>query len=75
MKINQNLLTELARLPDGELWQTIRGIAAEKGIKLPEATPPHETLERLRATVKGSGGLRLGEAVSVISRYMKEQGS
>ncbi len=74
MKIDQNLLAELTRLPDKELWQTIRQIAGEKGIKLPEATPPHETLERLRATVKGNGGLRLGEAVSVINRYMKEQG-
>ena len=74
MKIDRNLLTELTRLPDRELWQTIRQIADEKGIRLPEATPPHETLELLRATVKGNGGLKLGEAVTIINRYVKGEG-
>ena len=74
MKIDQNVLTELTKLPDRELWLTLRTMAGEKGIKLPEATPPHETLDRLRATVKGNGGLRLGEAAAIISRYVKEQG-
>ncbi len=74
MKFDQKLLNELLQLSDTELWVRIRAGAAERGIKLPAETPPHETLERLRSTVKGSGGLRLGEAVSIISRYMREKG-
>ncbi len=75
MKIDQKLLEELVRLPDSELWKRICAGAAERGLKLPTETPPHETLERLRATVKDGGGLRLGEAISIISKYTKEQKS
>lgn len=73
MKIDQKLLEELVRLPDAELWARICAGAAERGLKLPTETPSHEVLLRLRATVKEGGGLRLGEAVSIISKYVKEQ--
>ena len=75
MKIDQRLLRELLALPDDELWKRICAGAAERGLKLPAATPPPETLQRLRATVKDGGGLRLGEAISIIGRYAKEQKS
>lgn len=75
MKLDQRLIAELTAMSDDELWRTIRTMAGGKGIRLPEATPPHETLEQLRGAVRGNGTLRLGEAVAVISRYLKEGGA
>ncbi len=73
MKIDPKLLDALSAMPDDELWRSIREIAAGKGIRLPEKTPPHETLTRLRGAVKEGGTLSLGEAVSIISKYLKEE--
>ena len=73
MKIDQRLIAELVVLPDDELWRRIREMAGLHGIKLPEATPPPETLSRLRGAVRGNGTLKVTEAISVIGRYMKEQ--
>lgn len=75
MKMDQKLIAELVALPDDELWRRIREMASAYGIKLPEATPPHETLAKLKGAVRGNGTLKMTEAASVIGRYMKEQGN
>ena len=72
MKLDRETMAKLATADDAALWATVRGIALEKGFRLPEATPPHETLERLRATLSGNGTLSLGEAVRVIAEYRRE---
>ena len=74
MKIDEKLIAELSALPDGELWRRIRDMAGTYGIRLPEETPPPETLSRLRSAVRGNGTLKVSEAISVIGRYVKEQG-
>ena len=73
MKIDQGLIAELVALSDDELWRRIHEMARMHGVKLPEATPPPETLARLRGAVRGNGTLKVTEAISVIGRYMKEQ--
>ncbi len=73
MKIDQALIRELVALPDDALWQRIHEMARAHGITLPEATPPPETLAKLRAAVRGNGTLKITEAASVIGRYVKEQ--
>ena len=74
MKIDEKLIAELVVLPDDELWKRIHDMAKTHGIKLPEATPPPETLAKLRGAVRGNGTLKVAEAAGVIGRYMKEQG-
>ena len=72
MKLDRETIEKLASSDDATLWRTVRGIAGEKGFRLPEATPPHETMDRLRGTLSGNGTLSLGEAVRVIAEYKKE---
>ena len=72
MKLDRETMEKLARSDDATLWGTVQKIAGEKGFRLPEATPPHETMERLRGTLSGNGTLSLSEAVRVIAAYRKE---
>ena len=74
MKIDQALIAELSALPDDELWKRIHEMAKTHGIRLPEATPPPETLAKLRGAVRGNGSLKVAEAAAVIGKYMREQG-
>ena len=73
MKPDRELIEKLKNADDAALWATVRGIALEKGFRLPEATPPQKTMERLRGTLSGNGTLSLGEAARVIAQYKKEQ--
>jgi len=73
MKLDRETITKLTQASDAELWTTVRGIALEKGFRLPEATPPQKTMERLRGTLSGNGNLSFGEAARVIAQYRKEQ--
>ena len=72
MKLDRETIGILATSDDATLGKTVREIAGAKGFRLPEATPPHETMERLRGTLSGNGTLSLGEAVRVIAEYKKE---
>ena len=72
MKLDRETLNKLTEADDAALWETVRGIALAKGFRLPEATPPHETMERLRGTLSGNGTLSLGEAVRVIAANKKD---
>ncbi|MBR6546307.1 MAG: hypothetical protein IKT72_05195 [Clostridia bacterium] len=74
MKIDPELIRELVALSDDALWRRIHEMAKTHGIALPEATPPPETLAKLRAAVRGNGTLKIAEAASVIGRYVKEHG-
>lgn len=71
MKLDRETVQKLAQADDAALWEAVRGIAMEKGFRLPEQTPPHETMDRLRRALSGNA-LSLGEAVRVIAQYRKE---
>ena len=73
MRIDPDKLNALLRLSDDELWHEIVSVAASKGFKLPEGTPPHAELERLRATVR-DGRLNVGSALKIIDNYRKNGG-
>ena len=70
MKIDQNKIKALAALPDEAMWQEIDSTAKRHGFSLPEKTPPHEELERLRDAVTG-GKMNLAGAVRILDRYRK----
>lgn len=71
MKVDQKAINDLLKKSDRELWDAVRAIAGAKGIRLPEEVPPPETMASLRSALGGAGGFSLGEAVRVISGYMK----
>ena len=73
MKLDRDMLAKLAGKDDDALWASVVAIAREKGIRLPPATPPHETMMKLRGTLSGNGALSLSEAVKIISSYRGEK--
>ncbi len=66
MKINSEKLRALAALPDRELWCEICKMASHFGQKIPEKTPPHEDLERIRAALCGAQ-LNLSDAMQILN--------
>ncbi len=70
MKIDQKKLEALLALDDNALWCEIVTVAKSRGFILPEKTPPHEELEKLRSTVNG-GKLNISSALKIIDRYRK----
>ena len=70
MKIDNEKLAALAALPDDELWKTVLTIAKSHGFNLPEKTPPHAELQKLRSTVT-SGKPNLREAIKVVNEYRR----
>lgn len=69
MKINKDQLKGLAQKSDTELWQEIQGMAKSHGYKLPEATPKHEDLEKIRRALLGIEKISLAEAARIMSSY------
>lgn len=72
MKFNREKILELAAKPDKELWCEITKIAKSHGINLPEKTPSHEELEKLRRAVTGTK-FNVGDAVKLIDAYRKRE--
>lgn len=70
MRINREKILELAAKPDAELWCEIVKIAGSHGITLPEKTPSHEELEKLRSAVTGTK-FNMGDAIRLIDAYRK----
>ncbi len=72
MKVNKEKLAELCALGDNELWREIRSIAASHGFSLPEKTPSHSEMQKMREAVSGGAKLRLGEAIRILNNYKRE---
>jgi hypothetical protein len=65
MKINSEKLRELAALSDSELWGEIRKMAQYFGQTIPERTPPHTEMERIRSALTGAQ-LNLSDAMQIL---------
>jgi hypothetical protein len=65
MKINSEKLRELAALSDSELWGEIRKMAQSFGQTIPERTPAHTEMERIRAALTGTQ-LNLSDAMQIL---------
>lgn len=74
MKIDNDKLTALAALPDEELWQTVCAIGKSHGFKLPEKTPPHSQLQKMRDAITKDGKPNLREAIKIINDYRNGRG-
>ena len=75
MKLNQEELKRLSSLSDEKLEREIRRMAEAKGIRLPNASPAHEDLEKLRAMLSDKNGFGLMDAMRYYNAYKKKYGS
>lgn len=73
MKFSREELEALAALPDDKLWCEIQKIAKSYGFSLPEKSPTHEELEKLRKIALGSK-ISTPEAMMLINKYRKGLG-
>ena len=71
MKIDKQKLAEVVALPDKELWEMIRQLAASHGITLPERVPPHAELEKVRSALSHGASPNIAEAIRVVNSYRK----
>ncbi len=74
MKIDKDKLSALMEMSDGELWCEIRKIAKNHGFTLPEKTPEHSEMEKIRGAVSGGAKINLGEAVRLLNDYKRRCG-
>ena len=72
MKLDQEKLKRLSSLSDAELMTEIRKMAEAKGLKLPQASPSHEDLERLRALLSAEGGFGMMDAMRYYAAFKKK---
>ncbi|MBQ7363471.1 MAG: hypothetical protein IJW48_03355 [Clostridia bacterium] len=74
MKIDKDKLDALVAMSDGELWGEIRKIASAHGFTLPDRTPEHSEMEKIRGAVSGGARINLGEAVRILNDYKRRCG-
>ncbi len=70
MRIDKAQLEAIAALPDDKLWATVVSMAKGYGFALPEKTPPHEELEKLRGAVNADK-INVSDAMRVLNSYRK----
>ena len=71
MRFDKAKLEALAALPDDMLWAEVVRVAASFGYSLPEQTPPHTELEKMRNAVK-SEKINPSEAMRVLNQYKRK---
>ncbi len=70
MRIDKAQLEAIAALPDDQLWATVVNMAKGYGFSLPEKTPSHEELQKLRSAVN-SEKINVSEALRLLNNYRK----
>ena len=72
-QFDANMFRAILSLSDEQLWQTIKAIAAQSGVKLPSGTPPKEELARLRSAL-GTANPDINNAMRIVEEYKKNNG-
>lgn len=72
MRFDREKLEALAALPDDKLWAEVVRIAESYGYSLPQKTPSHEDLEKMRAAAR-SERINLSEAMRLVNQYKKQR--
>ena len=67
MRFDKEKLEALAAMPDDKLWREVLRIASGFGYTLPEKTPPHEELEKMREAVRGDK-INVTEALRMVNK-------
>jgi hypothetical protein len=71
MRFDKEKLNALIDLPDDELWRTVVTIGKTHGFTLPQKTPPHDELEKLRKIARDGAKMNVGAAMRILSKYAK----
>lgn len=69
MRFDRDKLNELVNLPDDELWKRVIEIAKTHRISLPEKTPDHAELEKLRSIARDGAKMNPASAIRLLSKY------
>ena len=69
MKLDRDKLNELVNLPDEELWKKVIEIGKSHGFILPERTPEHSELEKLRSIARDGAKMNVANALRILSKY------
>ena len=69
MKIDKEKLKNLANKSDADLWQEILTMAKSRGYSLPEKTPKHEDIEKIRRAFTGAEKISLSDAARIMNSY------
>ena len=70
MKIDREKIQKMCALPDDELWREIVNLGRAHGFSLPETTPSHEDMEKIRATAE-SPKLNAFTALRLLDSFRK----
>ena len=70
MRFDKSQIEAIAALPDDELWATVVRLAKGYGFNLPEKTPSHEELQKLRGAVN-SPKINVSDAMRLLNQYKK----
>lgn len=71
MRLDRDKLENMIALPDDELWAAVVEIGKSHGFTLPEKTPPHDELEKLRSIARDGSRMSLAGALRILSKYRK----
>ncbi len=71
MRLDRDKINALAALNDDALWEEIKKMTAEYSISLPEKTPPHEELQKLRSLFCDSEKINLFGAMKLLNNYKR----
>ena len=69
MKLDRDKLESMISLPDDELWRAVVDIGKSHGFTLPEKTPPHEELEKLRGLARDGSKMNVLGAFKMLNKY------
>ncbi len=69
MKLDRNMLDQMLKLPDDELWRQVVSIAKTHGFTLSDKTPQHEELERLRGIARDGMNINPITAMKLLNKY------
>lgn len=72
MKLDRQRLEELAALPDEKLWEEVRRMVGEKGIRLGATAPSHADMLRLREVFLAGAPLSMIDGAKLISEYKRK---
>lgn len=70
MRFDKTKLEALAALPDDQLWAEVIKIASSFGYSLPQSTPPHDQLEKMRDMARADK-INPSEAIRLVNQYKK----
>ncbi len=71
MRLDRDKLVGMVSLPDDELWRAVVEIGKTHGFILPEKTPPHEELEKLRSIARDGAKMSISSALRILNNYRK----